>query len=90
MAPLPCSCDKGVAACATALRLWESYIAARQIEAELLVSITDPNGDGDSDPIMYDRYRLAGEERRAALRAYDRHVDGEDFVPEPQSLKVVP
>jgi pyruvate dehydrogenase complex dehydrogenase (E1) component len=88
MAPLPCSCEKGVSTCPTALRLWQAYMAARDIERVLFDGMTDPNGDADTDPVMYDRYRLAGQVRRDALRKYERHVDGEDVssLPVPDRL----
>jgi hypothetical protein len=70
-----------VAACPTALKLWQSYIDARGTERDLMEAITDPQSGADEDPIMYDRYRLAGELRRDSLRKYERHVDGEDTHP---------
>jgi hypothetical protein len=87
MTPLPCSCDKGVAACIVALALWQDYIDARGTERDLMEAITDPQSGADEDPIMYDRYRLAGELRRDSLRKYERHVDGEDdLLPVPPRL----
>ena len=86
MAPLTCGCDKGVTLCATAARLWRSYLATCEVSEALQTAYV--MGIGDNDPLQYDRRRLAHEAVRSCRVRYERHVDGYDEpAPEPQSLK---
>jgi len=71
---MACSCEKGIAICPEGERLWRAYLAAADIEATLLDASSGAQKD---DPIVYDRWRLAHDQRRAAMRVYNRHVDGE-------------
>ena len=82
-----CGCEKGIYICPDADKLWRAYLAAEEVERELFHKVAEA---GETSPIIYDRWRLSGDLKRAARRLYERHVDqaGEP-VPEPQSLRAV-
>lgn len=83
-----CGCDPGANACDVAQRLFRAYRAAEEAELELLHATTA--GDNADDPVLYQRWQLAGDEKRKAYKRYQRHIDGDDDLPEPQSLRVGP
>lgn len=87
MSPFPCGCEPGLSACEVAQRLFRAWRAAEDIERELFIATTA--GENADDIIIHQRWELASDHKRKAYRKYQRHVDGEDVTPEPQSLKVV-
>lgn len=83
-----CGCNPGEHACEVATMLFREFRASEEVATDLLHVTTA--GENADDPVLYQRWQLAEDQKRKAYRRYQKHIDGEDVIPEPQSLRVGP
>lgn len=77
-----CGCDPGQNACEVAQSLFREWRQAEEAERELFLMTIE--GENATDVVLYQRWEIATDRKRKALRRYQRHIDGEDV------LRVVP